>query len=268
MGVSLIPLDNVFNYIPTNLRRELNDDNQIKSWALQALRTVNHSQKYVKDISFHDVTNHKVTLPDDVHKIYKVSYANSEPTDLQVLSLCQCEAQTDSTYFDLDPDCVPIYHNLFLNSDYYQSGFRPLAYKKTRLTDNYVCNVNWGGCHGFYSLDTTGTYMTISEKTGFVVIEYFAEPKDNDGNFLVPDVVALWKGMAEYVKARFYENRTVLNEQNSDAKEDKADARSITWLNDARGQFKLKGIDTALHRELIFSNSLILKAHLLTRVHD
>lgn len=268
MGVGLIPLDNVFNYLPTNLRREMNDDLQIKSWALQALRTVNHSQKYVKDISFNDILNHKVTLPDDLHQIYKVSYANESPTDLEILSLCQCEAQTDSANYSLETDCIPIYHNLFLNSTYYTSGFKTLAFKKNRLTDNYVCNVNWGGCDGFYSLDTTGTYMTTSYQTGFVAIEYFAEPKSEDGDFLVPDLPQLWSGLAAWIKAKFYENRSILAEQNAYQLYKANLAEAGQWLTEARGIFKLQGIDTALHRDLIYSTSRIMKAHLLTRVSD
>lgn len=268
MQGGLINIENVFNYVPTNLRRELSDDDQIKSWALQALRTVNHSQKYVKDISFHDIENHSITLPDDVYKIYKVSYAASEPTNLQILSLCQCEAQTDSANFSLSTDCLPIYHELFLKSDYYQSGFRPMAYKKSRLTDNYVCNVQWGGCYGFYSLNATGTHMTFSEQSGFVAIEYFAEPKDTSGSFLVPDYPQLWLGLAAYVKAKFYEDRSILAEQNSYQLYQSNLLEARSYLNEMRGIFKLQGIDTSLHREIIYGKSRILRAHLLIRHHD
>lgn len=268
MQGELTAIDNVFNYLPNTLRRELSDDDQIKSWALQALRMVNHSDKYVKDVSFHDISNHKVTLPDDVYKIYKVNYAVTEPTDMQILSLCQCEAQTDSTLFSLEQDCLPIYHRLFLQSDYYLNGFKPMAYKKTRLTDNYVCNVNWGGCHGFYSLDSTGTYLTTSEQSGFVAIEYFAEAKDTKGNFLVPDYPQLWLGLAAYIKAKFYEERSILAEQNSNSLYQQYLLESRTWLNEMRGIFKLQGINTALHRELIYGPARILKAHLLIKQHD
>lgn len=263
-----INIDKVFNYIPKRLREELADDDQIRSWCLQALRRVNHSERYIKDVSFHDVENHKITLPTDLHKIYKVSYAITEPTDLQQLSLCQCEAQTDSSVFSLSTDCVPIYHELFLTSDYYLQGFRPMAYKKTRLTDNYVCNVNWGGCYGFYSLNTTGSIMTLSEQSGFVVIEYFAEMKDDDGNFLVPDVEALWQGMASWVKAKFYEDRAIMSEQSSFQLYQQYQRESKVWLDDARGIFKLSGIDTALHRELVKGTSRILRAHLLIKHHE
>lgn len=266
--IKLIPLDNVFNYLPKTLRRELSDDDQIRSWALQALRTVNHGQRYIKDISFHDIENHRANLPDDVYKIYKVSYATSQPTDLQIDSLCRCTAQTDSANYSLEDDCVPIYHQLFLNSDYYQSGFKPMAYKKTRLADNYVCNVQWGGCHGFYSLDSTGTVMTFSEATGFVAIEYFAEPKNDKGDFLVPDLPQLWSGLAAWIKAKFYEERSIQAEQNSYQLYQSNLLEARQWLNEARGIFKLQGIDTVLHRQMIYGQSRILKAHLTVRTHD
>lgn len=265
---SLKPLDNVFNYLPRTLRRELNDDDQIRSWALQALRRVHHSDRYIKDITFHDITNHRISLPDDVKKVYKVSYATSQPSQLEIDSLCRCEAQTDSSTYTLEDDCVPIYHQLFLNSDYYHNTFKPMAYKKSRLTDNYVCNVNWGGCYGFYSLDTTGTVMTFSEKEGFVAIEYLAEIKDTDGNFLVPDIEELWQGLASWIKAKFFEERTIVSEQNSDQRYLANLQESKVWLTQARGILKLRNIDTALHRNLVQGSSRILRAHLLSRTHD
>lgn len=267
MAADLIRLDNVFNYLPKTVRRELNDDDQILSWALQALRTVNHTNKLVKSVSFHDIVNHKITLPVDLKKVYKVSYATEEPDDLTISTLCSCEAQTDSSTFTIDKDCRPLYHRLFLTSDYYLKCFTPMQYKKVRLTDQYVCNVNWGGCYGFYSLNTTGTMMTFSEKSGFVVIEYFAEPKDDYGNFLVPDLVSLWNGLADYITAKFYQDRAVQKEQNANQLYQQYLLSSRNWLNDARGYFKLNSIDLAMHRHLIYSDSRIMKAHLLVR-HD
>lgn len=264
----LVPLDNVFNYLPKTLRRELSDDNQIRSWALQALRTVEHNQRYVKDISFHDIENHRANLPEDVYKIYKVSYATAQPTDLEISSLCACEAQTDSANYSLEADCIPIYHQLFLNSDYYQAVFKPMAYKGSRLTDNYVCNVAWGGCHGFYSLNSLGTVMTFSEEEGFVAIEYLAEPKDDDGKFLVPDLPQLWSGLSAWIKAKFYEDRSVMAEQNSYQLYQSNLSEARNWLNEARGIFKLNGIDASAHRQLIYGPARILKAHLTVRTHD
>ena len=76
--IKLIPLDNVFNYLPKTLRRELSDDDQIRSWALQALRTVNHGQRYIKDISFHDIENHRANLPDDEDGFYNKNYSTAD----------------------------------------------------------------------------------------------------------------------------------------------------------------------------------------------
>jgi len=266
--MKLVPIDNIFNYLPKNLRRELSDDTQILSWALQALRTVNHSQKYVKDITFHEISNHKAYLPEDLHKVYKVSYAIREPDNLEIDRLCECQPQTDAANFSLETNCIPLYHELFLTSNYYLTGFKPMAYKKTKLTDNYVCNVKWGGCYGFYSLNTSASIMTFSEQTGFVAIEYFAEPKNDDGKFLVPDVPALWNGLSAYVKAKFYEDRMIMSEQNSLQLYQQSLLESKNWLDDARGQFKLGGINLPLHRQFIQGNSRLLRAHLLTRTHD
>jgi len=143
-----------------------------------------------------------------------------------------------------------------------------MAYKKATLSDYYVCNVQWGGCYGSWSINTTGTHLTLSEQSGFVAIEYFAEPKDDSGNFLVPDYPQLWLGLAAYIKAKFYEDRSILAEQNSYQLYQSNLLEARSYLNEMRGIFKLKGINTALHRELIYGKNRMLKAHLLIRHHD
>lgn len=268
MSVKLVNIDKVFNYIPNTMREQLSDDSQIKSWALQALRTVEHSERYVKDVWFADVINHKVELPEDLHKIYKFSYAAQEPTDLEIDSLCACKAQTDSANYILETNCLPVYHNLFLNSAYYKNTFSPMAYKKTRLTDYYVCNVQWGGCYGHYSLDSAGKVATVSEKSGFVAIEYFAEAKDEEGHFIVPDLEQLWQGMAAWAKAKFFEENIFHSEQGSDQRRGQFMIEARQWLNEARGILKLRNIDTSLHRAMVHGSSRILKAHLTIKTHD
>jgi hypothetical protein len=265
--IKLVKIDNVFNYIPDQIRNEMNDDAQIKSWVLQCLRTIHHQQRFIRDISFHEIENHKVYLPEDLHSIWKVSYAVRRPTELETERLCECEAQTDAANFDLDPDCVSIYHELFITSDYYRNGFKPMAYKGKKLTDNYVCNVNWGGCHGFYSLNSTATIMNVSEASGFVAIEYNVEPKDTHGDFLVPDLPQLWEALSKHVIAKYYEIKSLRNPNLYSMKVQYTQESKIL-LNEVRGIFKLSNINTSIHRQLVHGKARILRAHLLTRHYD
>jgi len=258
----------MFNYVPSTLREDLTDDDQIRSWALQVLKMLNiPNARYVKDILFDEVTNHKVKLPENLKKIYKVSFAEQPPTDDQFNDFCRCEGTTDAQDV-LDEDCTTVYHHLFLSSDYYQSKYQPMQYKGIRLSDDYICNVEWGGCRGFYSIDTTGQYLTLSEATGYVVIEYYAEMTDANGNYLIPDIEALKNSMAHYVIAMYYRDRAIRAERNAYQLYKDNLQTAKTYMLDARAQLIGGNINIPLHRELINYDSRITKVHRRFRTHD
>jgi len=263
----MIQLDAVFNYIPKQVRQDLADDDQIRSWALQVLKMLRvPNSRYVKDIHFDQVVNHKVKLPANLKKIYKVSYAKEPPTNDQFNDFCRCEGTTDSLDV-LDQDCTQIYHHLFLSSDYYLSQYAPLAYKGMTLTDNYICNVNWGGCKGFYSIDTSRNYLTVSEQNGYIAIEYFAE-YTLDGKFMIPDLEELKLAMSHYVVAQYYRGRVTNAEANSNTLYMQNLQQAKTFLLDARAQLIGANINVPLHRELINYDSRITKIHRRFETHD
>lgn len=260
-------IDNIFNFLPKELREDLGDDAQIKSWVLQALKDISHQDRFIRDISFHEIDNHNVTLPEDLHSIWKVSYATRQPTELETSRLCECEAQTADSIFTLDPECVTIYHELFLRSEYYNTAFRPLKYKGKKLTSNYVCNVNWSGCHGFYSLNSTASILTTSFQTGFLAIEYNTELKDTTGNYLIPDLYQLWEGLANHVLSKYWLSKSIRSPQLRTLADEYA-AKSRTFLTEARGIFKLHNINTTVHRQMIHGKNRLLRAHLLLKTED
>lgn len=261
----MIQLDSVFNYIPKKVREDLSDDDQIRSWALQVFKMLRiPNARYIKDVLFDEVVNHKVKLPHNLKQIYKVSFAKNPPTDEQFNDFCRCD-ESDTI---ADKDCTTVYHHLFLNSDYYLSQYKPMQYKGIRLTDNYICNVEWGGCNGFYSIDSTGQYLTVSEPNGYIVIEYYAELQDDNGNFLIPDMEELKLAMSHYVVAQYYRDRVTNAEQNSNQLYMQNLQQAKTWLMDARAQLIGSNINIPLHRELINYDSRITKVHRRFRTHD
>lgn len=263
----MIKLDSIFNYFPKRLREQIADDDQIRSWALQVLKMVKiPNARYIKDIHFDEVVNHKVELPNNLKKIYKVSFAKNPPSDKEFYDFCQCDG-TDEPTEVLDEDCTRIYHQLFLDSEYYRSSYRPMSYKGMRLTDNYVCNVNWGDCYGHYSLNSTGKYLTTSESSGYIAIEYFAELMDGE-DYLIPDIEELKLAMSHFAEAQYYRNNVGFAEQNSNQLYMQNLQQAKTYLLDARAQLIGQNINVPLHRELINYNSRITKVHRLFRHYD
>lgn len=259
----MIQLDAIFNYIPKTVREELADDDQIRSWALQVLKMINiPDARYEKAIHFDTIENHKVKLPEDLKKIYKVSFASQPPTDKEFNEFCRCGEENG---VQVDKDCTTIYHHLFLNSTYYQSQYSPVAYKGIRLNSDYVCKVNWSGCYGFYSTD--GNYLTMSEPHGYVAVEYFAELKES-GNYLIPDIEELKLAMSHWVEAQYYRDRLSRAEANMGSMYQSNLMQAKNYFLNARAILLARGINVPLHRELIYGESRIKKIHTKIRPND
>lgn len=76
-------VDNVMNYVNRAIIRELADDDQIKSWAIQAYKTLHiPGTQTVKDVDIFQVVNHKVTLPVECKEILRIRLYQSPINDL------------------------------------------------------------------------------------------------------------------------------------------------------------------------------------------
>ena len=254
---NFLPLANVFNYVPKAIREEVNDDTQIESWGLQALRMIESPVRYVKEIYFSEVVNHTAALPDGLHKIYKASFSYNEPID----GFCRCQG-TEEPSEVLERDCVTLYHTLYLQGSQLSQAWAPLAYKGHNLSSQYVCKVNWGGCKGYYSLTSNLSHIRTSFETGFIAIEYLTEAKDEEGKFLAPDLPQLWLGMSHYIQAQYYNDRAAMAEQHANSLYMQHLNLARNQLNEARSIFKMQHIDIAEHRALIKMPSRFSKIYL------
>jgi len=102
------PLRHVMNYIPNTYRRELDDVQQWESWALQKLRTVNMHDRFIHDLAFIDIVNHKGQLPAGLKKITGISILYKSPTDEELSSLNSCvkyDNYKDALADDDETDC-------------------------------------------------------------------------------------------------------------------------------------------------------------------
>lgn len=78
-----IPIDNVLNYINRAVVRDLGDDDQLKSWAVQAYKKLYiPGTQTVKDSEVMQVTNHKVQLPSNAKAITKLKLYKQPLSDL------------------------------------------------------------------------------------------------------------------------------------------------------------------------------------------
>lgn len=217
--MNTISIDNVFNYIPVGLRNQVADDDQIRSWSLQAARSLNFKHfQYVRDISFAVVENHQTVFPVDLKKIIKVkALKNSTLNESEVDILYNC---CDIGDWELYPEgktfaeACPIYHKLFVTSTFYKNCWEPVE-RVQNLADDYMCKIEFDGCDDVYSYDNQTGIAQFTFKSGVVAIVGYYNAKDANNNFLLPEEpIDLWQYMAAYVKARFFENQLVMGKQN------------------------------------------------------
>lgn len=79
----MYPIDNVLNYVNRAVVRELGDNDQLKSWAVQAYKKLHiPGTQTVKDSDIFQVSNHKVQLPSNTKAITKLKLYKQPLTDL------------------------------------------------------------------------------------------------------------------------------------------------------------------------------------------
>jgi len=79
----MLPIDNVLNYINRAVIREFGDNDQLKSWAIQAYKKLHiPGTQTVKDSEVMQVSNHKIQLPSNVKAITKLKLYKQPLTDL------------------------------------------------------------------------------------------------------------------------------------------------------------------------------------------
>lgn len=266
-------LDHVFNFIPKSIREAEGDDDQIRSWALQYLRTIESSKMKVYGFAILTIEDHKTCLPVGLKKISSIKLLSREPTANEVDSIKQCATQSIE---NVEQDCETgtciaysdycmIAHQLWLNSPYKDlwadmqfvgttndSYFTSSCYNRIRKT----CD---GACPLGFSINTDGCLLTEA-KDGFICIEYSAEPKDDNGNFLVPEKpIHIWQAISQYAIAQHWLNRTGYKEQNAFQMYQNHLQIARNYMREAKSIMRMSGMSYSNHYALTFGEVAILK---------
>jgi hypothetical protein len=207
----------VFNYIPleyaiadlTNtLSSEYWSETDVMELAFRALRSINVIESYTLATEAIPVTNYKGCLPDDLRVIALMAYKlDSSLTDAEILE--------------------KIIADIGLDNDYYYQGFdgnnwTPSEYAPLRATASPWANsVHCDNCINLtivsehtYRLNPNNTFTT-SFKEGTVCLAYYSLPKDNEGNYLIPDNEVFINAVRSYIMMRHWEYRMNMKEEGS-----------------------------------------------------
>jgi len=158
-------LDAVLNYVVPSIRKEASDLN-LKSWALQAFRTLKVSARYINQMQIVKVENHKADLPNDMKYLNILTYLAEDYTAQDecellcaagMLECSNCNTQildfsgTPGVYYGDNKayckscdGCITesetyltrtnnicrhtLAYNLWLDSNFYRTKFKPLKF--------------------------------------------------------------------------------------------------------------------------------------------
>jgi len=245
--MDIIKLDHVFNFIPNTIRDQVSDDDQIRSWAMQAATSLNFKHlQYVRDIIFLTVENHQAVMPDDMKKILKIhAYQGSTLSESDVDVLYNC---CDTSTFELYPDgmtfaeACPIYHRVYVASTFFQNNWEAVE-RVQNLADDYFCNVDNAGCNEVYSYNSSDRIAQFSFKTGLIAVTYYGLAQDSDGDVLMPEEPQdLWNYMSAYIVTKFLEDQELMGKPNVASMLDRWRDRETKFRNSLRAKWNLMSL--------------------------
>lgn len=252
-----VKLDHVFNYISPAIRQMFSDDEQFKSWALSAYRTLNDWRtRYVKDIYFADVVNHKAPLPPGRKRIISVRKFSDTYTSGEAFSeLCQTELPN----YDSFASPCPISAKYFLESNFYLNFWIPVIWAGN-LEDNYLCRVQNESCNFVYSTKPGSETATFDFCEGTVVYEYYKNATDDSGNFLLPrEPEVLWYYLGAFCSYKFWSFQYDLSKDGAMQKRREYQQEMANLRGDAKAALMFGGISLYLNRHITFDEMRIGK---------
>lgn len=275
--MNYIPIDNVFNYTPEIIRKNMKDDNLMKSWALQAYRSIDfESSQYNRKIAFIESSSHTGSVPEDLVKVHKVSMLTD--VDVQALiNLYECPDCEEGREVGRDNPC-PITHRYFINSAFYAGSSWAIAKEVSFINSDFFCKVTTQSCKPLYHLRNKTIYT--SSASALIALDYFSFIKDDNGNFLLPELpIVMWQYLAKHIERRYLEERA-LNFEGSEMMDfrkrnqvaqlkNEALSAELSLRNHWRATMMLSNLrlenQKAIQSNAIIHSADILRSHLSTR---
>lgn len=116
--------------------------------------------------------------------------------------------------------CQPsLTYQVWLDSNLYKNRFSPLKYAGTSrdISKYFICD----SCPNLFVKDQDATFTVLPEtrqfltnfKDGYLCVNYQAYPKNDTGDFLIPDDAKLLRALGLYSQAIALENKALMHEE-------------------------------------------------------
>lgn len=192
-----ISLDNIFNYIDNAIVEIENDDDQLKSWAIQGLRLLNFENiRNIEDFDFFELKNGKWIVPDYIKKIESIEYL-IEDVYFEIAEYITEHPEFDITYFNL-------------NKDKYENVFKHLDKVDPKVYD-YYCKV--GDNRSIYTITDNILQSPVASGDACLAVKFW-RPYTKDDKIVLPEKPEiLWQFLASYATAMHWKSRRSRKEQ-------------------------------------------------------
>ena len=196
-------LNNVFGAIP---EQTLDPDTAIE-WASHAMEDLLVRQLWMEDVKIMEVLNHSFCLPHGLKYIDQIFY-REKITEADVIEL---------SVFVGEDNVVGQQSSKWLQSEYFINNWLAMRRASSPFSRMVHCKNKvfpYTSCEHEYSPNKDGT-VTTSMNEGWVAISYLSYPKNQNGDFLIPDYAPLLECIKDYVLWHYWELRMNLSEQNA-----------------------------------------------------
>lgn len=202
-------LNKIVNYIPLEALlagvyrmidpKQLNQL-YIMEWAYDAMEAMEVRYTFQEAIEYRQVVNHKTMLPAGLKFIEQILYKDITTT-------------TNITLFDMNQDAVsPATITATNPTDLYalqyaDLGWHPLRASNSIFTRSVHCQQSpnlYCACEQEYSIDPDGC-ITTTMNSAYLMIAYLSHPKNEDGQFLVPDDRNYREAVTNYILMKYWE---------------------------------------------------------------
>lgn len=218
-----IPLNSLLSDVYRMIDDNIISEEDIQEFAAQAMEHVTTHKFYEHALCIVDVENYRAQLPTGMKMLEFVMYRKTDCNlnDIEIIGTTSTTCE-DCTPYDSNGARVYV-KNAFVsflqcqscisNWAFLKMSFSPLDRIRSRFQ---VCDDSPSMgcvCVDTFSIDYSCHTLTTTFPTGKLLIAYRTYPRDNKGNFLIPDTAILKSAIETYVYMRYWQKRSFSLEQ-------------------------------------------------------
>jgi hypothetical protein len=210
--INLIPLDAITGRVLDTLPKDSVSADRIEEWAYEGYENIAPKEIYEIANGYTTVYNHSAPIPEGAFRILMVLYRTEEPSNNKAGlndSQVQQELDDDVVINAQSPDYKPTEEDLNLKPmTANKLRWKPLMYTEN-VFHNSVLDPNspnvYAHCNHSFSINARTKCIITSFDCGDLAIAYTRIPRDDDGNWLIPDFEYVKKAIETYCLKRYWQ---------------------------------------------------------------